>query len=420
MKLDRTNADIIQLLRRFENIIAYTPEDGQDRNATAVGAYQMEVESAALIRAAEDILALTRILKESWLFGKLQTVGISEAEKRAEEAARKVAAGLSKLQRNSETKSKSTNEDSRSDLIISNIFLPQVITPYTMTSPSNSMPPLPPLTLIVATTPNLGIGLRGSLPWPPLKSDLAFFARVTKRAPPRPSSQTSTTSTSHHTSSSDRKTKNAVIMGRKTWESIPGKMRPLKGRVNVVISRAPEKVELPSPKQGEKSQEPVFAVGSLQDGLRRLQRTYQTPTAMEKEQLGNEELEDDDGKKSSTIHEDLKRDSPQLGRVFIIGGAEIYAQVLYMPNCERILWTRLSREWECDTYFPEGFLPTDEEEKGGEGRRKNGIWVKRGRKELEEWVGEEGVGDLKKEGDVEFEIFLVEKAVERRQEREEL
>ncbi|MCJ1451154.1 hypothetical protein MMC28_001489 [Mycoblastus sanguinarius] len=94
---DRAGADIAQLLRRFENIIAFTPADEQNRNATAVGAYQMEVETAALVRAAEDILSLTRALKESWLFGKLQTVGTSQAEKRAEDAARKVAEGLSRL-----------------------------------------------------------------------------------------------------------------------------------------------------------------------------------------------------------------------------------------------------------------------------------------------------------------------------------
>lgn len=52
----------------------------------------------AQIRAAEDVLSLTRILKEAWLFGKLQTVGASEAETRAEAAAVKVAAGLSRLQ----------------------------------------------------------------------------------------------------------------------------------------------------------------------------------------------------------------------------------------------------------------------------------------------------------------------------------
>ena len=49
------------------------------------------------IKAAEDILSLTRILKETWLFGKLQTIGTSEAETRAQAAAAKVADGLRKL-----------------------------------------------------------------------------------------------------------------------------------------------------------------------------------------------------------------------------------------------------------------------------------------------------------------------------------
>lgn len=63
----------------------------------AVDAYKMEVETAALIRAAEDILSLTRVMKEMWLFGKLQTVGISEAEDRVEESARGVEEGLRRL-----------------------------------------------------------------------------------------------------------------------------------------------------------------------------------------------------------------------------------------------------------------------------------------------------------------------------------
>lgn len=49
------------------------------------------------VRAAEDILSLTRILKESWLFGKLQTVGTIEAERKAEESAVAVAEGLRRL-----------------------------------------------------------------------------------------------------------------------------------------------------------------------------------------------------------------------------------------------------------------------------------------------------------------------------------
>ena len=51
-------------------------------------------------------MSLTRILKESWLFGKLQVVGVSEADNRAEEAARKVAEGLGRLQENTTTDAK--------------------------------------------------------------------------------------------------------------------------------------------------------------------------------------------------------------------------------------------------------------------------------------------------------------------------
>ncbi|KAI4108258.1 MAG: hypothetical protein L6R37_001131 [Teloschistes peruensis] len=68
-----------------------------DRNAAAVDTYRMEVETAALIRAAEDILSLTHVLKEMWLFGKLDTVGTNEAEARAEESAKGVQEGLQKL-----------------------------------------------------------------------------------------------------------------------------------------------------------------------------------------------------------------------------------------------------------------------------------------------------------------------------------
>ncbi|KAI9824968.1 MAG: hypothetical protein M1826_007220 [Phylliscum demangeonii] len=45
---------------------------GKDQNAAAVDAYQIEVETAALLRAAEDLLSLSRSLKEAWLFGRLR------------------------------------------------------------------------------------------------------------------------------------------------------------------------------------------------------------------------------------------------------------------------------------------------------------------------------------------------------------
>src|SRR5579871_1873222 len=86
----------------------------------------------------------------------------------------------------------------------------------------SSQTSMPPLTLIVASTTKLGIGHRGTLPWH-LKRELQYFARVTSRVPSsliRPGVRV----------------QNAVVMGRRTWESIPERLRPLKGRVNVVLS----------------------------------------------------------------------------------------------------------------------------------------------------------------------------------------
>ena len=40
------------------------------------------------------------------------------------------------------------------------------------------------LTLIVAATRSMGIGVNGSLPWSRLEKEMAYFARVTKRLPP--------------------------------------------------------------------------------------------------------------------------------------------------------------------------------------------------------------------------------------------
>ena len=75
------------------------------------------------------------------------------------------------------------------------------------------------LTLIVAATVANGIGQGSRLPWR-LPKEMAFFARATTNAPDG--------------------TVNAVVMGRNTWESIPDRFRPLKERLNIVISRNKE------------------------------------------------------------------------------------------------------------------------------------------------------------------------------------
>ena len=68
----------------------------------------------------------------------------------------------------------------------------------------------PRLHLIYARAANGVIGVNGQLPWH-LPEDLAHFKRTTLGCP--------------------------VIMGRKTWDSLPPKFRPLPGRTNIVVTR---------------------------------------------------------------------------------------------------------------------------------------------------------------------------------------
>lgn len=239
---------------------------------------------------------------------------------------------------------------------------------------------LPSLTLIVATTPSLGLGYNGGLPWPPLKADLAFFARITKRPPP--SSHRNRNISAGNCSLNDQMTTNAVIMGRKTWESIPPKFRPLRGRINVVVSRQAGKLD-------GKDGEVLMRVGSIEEGLRQLQQLNRSHNAA-----------------SSSEGDQLKRNQQEnfaLGRVFVIGGAEIYATALQMDCCERILWTRIEKEWECDVWFPKGVL--EKETASG----KTTGWAKRPENELDDWCGEEGIGKKQKEGEVEFRVEMWER-----------
>ena len=69
------------------------------------------------------------------------------------------------------------------------------------------------LKLIFARASNGVIGHHNALPWH-LPEDLAHFKRTTLGCP--------------------------VIMGRKTWDSLPAKFRPLPGRLNVVVTRQPD------------------------------------------------------------------------------------------------------------------------------------------------------------------------------------
>ena len=65
-----------------------------------------------------------------------------------------------------------------------------------------------PFSIIIALNEKNGIGLNNEIPWK-CPEDLRFFRQMTEN--------------------------NVVVMGRKTWESLPH--RPLKNRINIVLSR---------------------------------------------------------------------------------------------------------------------------------------------------------------------------------------
>ena len=97
---------------------------------------------------------------------------------------------------------------------------------------------------------------------------------------------------------------NMVIMGRTTWESIPVQHRPLKNRKNVVLTRNPDYVA-----------DGAEIFHSLEDAI--ASADYSTE------------------------------------KIFIIGGAQVFKEVMNGPDLDGIYLTRIEGEFECDTFFPE-------------------------------------------------------------------
>ena len=131
--------------------------------------------------------------------------------------------------------------------------------------------------LIFARARNGVIGRDGTMPWH-LPEDLAHFKRVTAGSP--------------------------VIMGRKTWDSLPPRFRPLPGRSNIVVTR-----------QTDWRADGAHPTHSLVDALRV-----------------------------------ARQQRPEPAEVWVIGGAELYR--LAEPVAARAVITELGLDVDGDAHAP--------------------------------------------------------------------
>ncbi|KAI9859451.1 MAG: dihydrofolate reductase [Vezdaea acicularis] len=256
-----------------------------------------------------------------------------------------------------------------------------------------------PLTIIVASTLQMGIGRGSNLPWPLLRKEMAHFARTTKLTPSEPYRQVAS-----HTSRKIE-VRNAVIMGRKTWESIPPKFRPLKGRINVVITHNVNKLEREIDKHGDQDDK-VIIVGGLEEALKAL---WSLDNDLDNTGLGEGGM--DGAKSSKSQHQGTETGEPErsqelgrvskfgLGHVFVIGGASIYDLALQLPQTRSILWTRVLTPFDCDTFFPINLENPAESE-----------WESQNSDQLESWLGRKPPSGIQTEEGVSYEFHLLSKA----------
>ncbi|KAJ5054411.1 uncharacterized protein L3040_000685 [Drepanopeziza brunnea f. sp. 'multigermtubi'] len=91
--IDREERAVAAVLTHFKNLVALAAEplpEGAPREVAAAQGMQMDVEMKGLVRAAEDLLQLSRELKELWLFGPLRGLEEGEEEGQMDEDSQKV------------------------------------------------------------------------------------------------------------------------------------------------------------------------------------------------------------------------------------------------------------------------------------------------------------------------------------------
>jgi dihydrofolate reductase/thymidylate synthase len=175
--------------------------------------------------------------------------------------------------------------------------------------------------LVIAADQKNGIGKGDNLPWPKLKRDLKNFVHVTRDAhteevPKVPVFfQTEECLASPDTEHAPIK-RNAVIMGRRTWDCLPTKYKPLKDRINVILTQDKAK---------------------FLEGLTEKQQTDSTIRVYEDIRTAFEELENDD----------------EVREIIVIGGAAIMKLCLkeFQSTLKYIVYTRVNATFDCDVFI---------------------------------------------------------------------
>lgn len=145
---------------------------------------------------------------------------------------------------------------------------------------------------IYAIDSNNGLSKNGVIPWKS-KTDMLFFMNKTKN--------------------------NIVIMGKNTFFSIPQKHRPLKDRLNIVLTRNPH----------------LYENNNINEGYNVL---FTNNNEVYKDILKNRN-------KYNEMHNYLNRDF----KIFIIGGKTIYEQ--FIPLCNKIWVTHIKYNYNCDLFI---------------------------------------------------------------------
>jgi len=136
--------------------------------------------------------------------------------------------------------------------------------------------------IVVAADLDWGIGKAGGLPWPKLRGDLQHFKRITSTA--------------------SEGQRNAIVMGRKTWDSKEVARKPLPNRLNVVVSRG--ELAVPAGVIAARSIDEALAVGGVES-------------------------------------------------IFVVGGAGLIRDVIERGDLRFVYLTRIEQRFDCDVRMPD-------------------------------------------------------------------